>query len=181
MTVAHSDPWSCAACGRTADLAACAVEVGLVRLDTRGGEGFQLGSAGIERELSPLLNPCPCGGRLQPGAGDGPPVAAGFDHAVLAPLADRGWQVLLATPELEPLRELWRPRAALLAGRDHDLGKEDVLRLRLEDKLARLQSELERARAAGDEDAAETAHARYIELGTTYVRRFVRSDEPRPT
>ena len=56
-----------------------------------------------------------------------------------------------------------------------------MLRLRLEDKLAALQAELERARAAGDDDAAEAAHARYIELGTTYVRRFVRSDERRPS
>ena len=53
-----------------------------------------------------------------------------------------------------------------------------MLRIRLEDKLAALQTEVERATAAGDLDAAETAHARYIELGTTYVRRFVRPDEP---
>ena len=59
-----------------------------------------------------------------------------------------------------------------------ELSKEDVLRLRLEDKLAALQAEVERAWADGDADAAEAAHARYIELGTTYVRRFVRPDEP---
>ena len=41
--------------------------------------------------------------------------------------------------------------------------------LRLEDKLAALAAEIERATTAGDEDAAEAAHARYIELGTTYV------------
>ena len=35
----------------------------------------------------------------------------------------------------------------------------------------------ERATAPGDQDAAEAAHARYIELGTTYVRRFVARDE----
>ena len=87
----------------------------------------------------------------------------------------------MATPELAELVEVWRPRAALLAGGEQELGKEDVLRLRLEDKLAALQAELERARAAGDDNAAEAAHARYIELGTTYVRRFVRSDERRPS
>jgi hypothetical protein len=86
----------------------------------------------------------------------------------------------VATPELAELVEVWRPRAALLTGTG-DLAKEDVLRLRLEDKLAALQAELERARDAGDDDAAEAAHARYIELGTTYVRRFVRSDERRPS
>jgi len=73
---------------------------------------------------------------------------------------------------------VWRPRALVLMGREQELAKEDVLRLRLEDKLAALQAEVERATAAGDRDAAEAAHARYIELGTTYVRRFVRSHEP---
>ena len=83
-----------------------------------------------------------------------------------------------ATPALTELREVWRPRALVLMGREQELAKEDVLRLRLEDKLAALQAEVERATAAGDSDAAEAAHARYIELGTTYVRRFVRSHEP---
>ena len=55
----------------------------------------------------------------------------------------------------------------------HELDREQVLGLRLEDKLAALQAEVERATTAGDEEAAEAAHARYIELGTTYVRRFV--------
>ena len=48
--------------------------------------------------------------------------------------------------------------------------------LRLEDKLAALAAEVERATRAGDQEAAETAHARYIELGTTYARRFVAHD-----
>ena len=39
-------------------------------------------------------------------------------------------------------------------------------------RLAGLQAEIERARAAGDDDAAQMAHARYIELGTSYARRF---------
>jgi hypothetical protein len=73
---------------------------------------------------------------------------------------------------------VWRPRALLLLGREDELEKADVLRLRLEDKLAALQAEVERATATGDDEGAETAHARYIELGTTYVRRFVRPDEP---
>jgi len=81
---------------------------------------------------------------------------------------------------LSDLRSAWGPRAVALAGRSDELAKEDVLRIRLEDKLTALQTEVERATAAGDLDAAETAHARYIELGTTYVRRFVRPDEPAP-
>ena len=175
------DPWTCSECGRSADLAGNSVEVGLLRLALNGAGNFRLGSQGIETEVAALLVPCDCGGRFQPGEGDGPPATAAFDREALAPMAAAGWETLVAAPELSELVEVWRPRAALLAGGEQELAKEDVLRLRLEDKLAALQAELERARAAGDDDAAEAAHARYIELGTTYVRRFVRSDERRPS
>ena len=67
------------------------------------------------------------------------------------------------------LREVWRPRALRLLGREAELTREDVLGLRLEQRLAGLQAEIERARAAGDDDAAQMAHARYIELGTSYA------------
>lgn len=173
-----SEPWHCRSCGAGIDLAHSAVEVGLVRLAGDGDEGFQLGGAGIEAQIEPLLAPCGCGGRFAAGAGDGPPAVARFDPERMRPLALRGWARLEASEALAPLREVWRPRALVLSGREQELAKEDVLRLRLEDKLASLQAELERATAAGDDDAAETAHARYIELGTTYVRRFVRPDEP---
>jgi hypothetical protein len=173
-----SDPWSCGACGATADLAAASVEVGLIRLTVRGASGFRLGSDGIETEVAGALSPCACGGRFAPGAGTGAHVAPAFDGASMRDAAARGWPVLEADPSLATLREVWRPRALLLAGREDELSREDVLRLRLEDKLAALQAEVDRATAAGDADAAETAHARYIELGTTYVRRFVRPDEP---
>ena len=78
----------------------------------------------------------------------------------------------------------WRPcggrgRCGLL-GRDADLTREQQLELRLEQRLANLQAEIERARCAGDEDAAQAAHARYIELGTTFVRRFVLIENGRP-
>ena len=149
-----------------------------MRLATDGEEGFRLGSAGIERQLAGLFVSCSCGGRLVPGAGDRPAVAARFDADRLLPVAELGWKRLSASAQLSELREVWRPRVLLLLGRAAELDKPDVLRLRLEDKLAALQAEVERATAAGDGEAAETAHARYIELGTTYVRRFVRSDEP---
>ena len=75
--------------------------------------------------------------------------------------------------------------ARLAAGAGADPGRERGLAGRRtccgcgsRHKLAALQAEVERATAAGDSDAAEAAHARYIELGTTYVRRFVRSHEP---
>jgi hypothetical protein len=172
------DAWHCAACGSTADLAMTPVEVGLVRLAVGGSDGFRLGSSGIEHEIGPLLEACPCGGRFVPGPGPGPVVAAAFAVDRLAPVAADGLAALEAAPELSGLRDAWGPRAVALAGRGGDLAKEDVLRIRLEDKLSALQTEVERATAAGDADAAETAHARYIELGTTYVRRFVRPDEP---
>jgi hypothetical protein len=172
-----SDPWSCGTCGATADLASASVEVGLIRLATHGAKGFRLGSDGIETEVAATLSPCSCGGRFAPGPGAGVHVAPAFDEAGMREAAVRGWTVLEREPAVAPLREVWRPRALFLGGREDDLSREDVLRLRLEDKLAALQVEVERATAAGDTDAAETAHARYIELGTTYVRRFVRPDE----
>ena len=168
------DPWHCEACGAAYDMAARTLEVGLVRLALDGPEGFRLGSAGIEAEVAPLLDPCVCGGRIVPGGG----ATLGSDPVVaregLLPLARRGWEVLEACeePGLVRLRDVWRPRALRLLGRDDELSSEDVLGLRLEERLAGLRAEIERARAAGDEDAAQMAHARYIELGTSYARRF---------
>jgi len=155
-------------------MAACTLEVGLVRLALDGPDAFRLGSAGIEAEVAPLLEPCACGGRLVAGGdatlGSDPVVA----REALLPLARRGWEVLAGCeePGLQRLREVWRPRALRLLGRDEELSPEDVLGLRLEQRLAGLREEIDRARAAGDEDAAQMAHARYIELGTSYARRF---------
>jgi hypothetical protein len=176
--VAAPDNWHCEACGAGADLSPLAVEVGLVRLAGEGDHGFRLGSGGIERQVGDLLAGCECGGRLVPGSGGTPAVVARFDRDRLLPVAELGWRRLCDSLALAELCEVWRPRALLLLGREQELEKPDVLRLRLEDKLAALQAEIERATAAGDDEAAETAHARYIELGTTYVRRFVRPDEP---
>jgi len=155
-------------------MASCTLEVGLVRLALDGPAAFRLGSAGIEAEVAPLLEPCACGGRLVAGGdatlGSDPVVA----REALLPLARRGWEVLAGCeePGLQRLREVWRPRALRLLGRDEELSPEDVLGLRLEQRLAGLREEIDRARAAGDEDAAQMAHARYIELGTSYARRF---------
>jgi hypothetical protein len=171
----RTDPWRCRACGRPADLAPHALEVGLVRLAVAGPDGFRLGSAGVEPVVADTLAPCPCGGRLEAGTGAGDPLAPGFDAEALRPLAQRGWRVLEASgePALGRLRALWRPRALALLGRDDEVSRDERLRLRLEERLAGLAGEMEAARARGDDDAAEAAHARYIELGTTYVRRFV--------
>ena len=169
-----ADPWHCEACGAAYDMASRTLEVGLVRLALRGTDGFKLGSEGIEADVAELLEPCGCGGRIAPGGdatlGSDPVVA----REALVPLARRGWEVLGGAddPGLRRLREVWRPRALVLLGREAELTPEDVLGLRLEQRLAGLQAEIDRARAAGDDDAAQMAHARYIELGTSYARRF---------
>ena len=168
-------PWHCEVCGAAYDMAARTLETGLVRLALDGPEGFRLGSAGIEAEVGPLLESCACGGRIVPG-GDAEKLGSDpvFSHEALLPLARRGWEMLevCEEPGLVRLRAVWRPRALRLLGREDELSPEDVFGLRLEQRLADLRAEIDRARAAGDEDAAQMAHARYIELGTSYARRF---------
>jgi hypothetical protein len=151
------EPDRCPDCGRVHEQVDESLEAGLVRLALRGEDGFALGTAGIDEALDPLRAVC---GRLGPDA----------------PFAE-GWDVLehTADPRLRELREVWRPRALRLLGRAGELGPEQVLELRLEDRLRALETEIRRATAAGDAEAAEMAHARYIELGTTYVRRVVAS------
>ena len=184
IPAARSDVWTCRRCGAAHELALRSLEVGLVRLATRGEEGFQLGSGGIEAEVEPLLEPCACGGTLThdpqvPGTPDAVPGT--FRGDALRPLAERGWAVLSAStdPRLGRLAALWRSRALVLLGRAADLTREQQLELRLEGRLAGLQAEIERARSAGDEEAAQAAHARYIELGTMFMRRFVLVEDGR--
>jgi hypothetical protein len=185
IPAARSDAWSCGDCGTAHELAGRSLEVGLVRLATHGEDGFRLGSEGIEAELAPLLDPCACGGRLTslprvPHTAD--PVPGSLDTEALRPFAERGWAVLEATADerLRRLADLWRSRALVLVGRAGELTREQQLELRLEGRLAGLAAEIERARAAGDDEAAQAAHARYIELGTTFVRRFVLAPDGRP-
>jgi hypothetical protein len=170
-----ADPWHCESCGAAYDMASRGLEVGLVRLALHGAEGFRLGTPGIEADVARLLAPCVCGGRLAPG---GEPAILGSDPVFAAEelraVAAAGWDVLERSedPALGRLRDVWRPRALRLLGREAELSPEDVLGLRLEQRLAGLQAEIDQARAAGDDDAAQMAHARYIELGTNYARRF---------
>ncbi len=176
-----ADPWRCERCGRPCDLAGPRVELGLLRLSLEPDAArFRLGSAGIETQVAALLAPCPCGGRLEPGEGEGLPLEPELDAGRLREAAGRGWRALEASadPHLGELRRLWRPRALVLLGRGDELGREEQLRLRLEGRLEALRADMEQARLRGDDDAAEAAHARYIELGTTYVRRFLLADEP---
>ncbi len=181
ITNARSDEWHCDICGGTADLAALSAEVGLVRLAAYGEDGFRLGTVGVEDRVAALLAPCDCGGVFQPGTGPEPePVTARFRAEALAPVAEIGWQVLLrsADPRLSDLAAVWRPRALRAAGRARELSKQELLELKVESKLQQLMFEMRQARAAGDEDAEDAAHARYVELGTIYVQRFVRGAQP---
>jgi hypothetical protein len=191
IPAARSDLWQCRQCGALHELATRSLEVGLVRLAVDGESGFRLGSDGIEAHIEPLLAPCACGGRLTRGQTPNetatepsqPPfgVRPRFEAEALRPLAERGWAVLEASADrrLARLAALWRSRALVLLGREDELTREQQLELRLEGRLAGLQADIERAREAGDDDAAQAAHARYIELGTTFVRRFVLSGDDR--
>ena len=175
ITASRTDPWHCRACGARADLANRSPAVGLVRLATAGPGGFRLGSDGIEPEIEPLLEPCGCGGRFTPGSGTGERSAVEFHPELLRPLAERGWRVLEESddPRLAALRDVWRPHALVACGRADELGREEQLRIKLEGRLAGLLEDVASARERGDEDAADAAQARYVELGTTYMRRFV--------
>ena len=177
VTTARTDPWHCPDCAAAADLAPLSAEIGLVRIAGHGSEGFVLGSGGIEAEIAPLLADCECGGRFEPGPGEGEPVLAAFDADRLRAQAVAGWDALQADPELARLAVVWRARALRAAGREEELSNDEVLELRLEGRLNALLLNMERAHRAGDEDAAEAAHARYVEIATTYATRTLR-DRP---
>ena len=188
IPAARTDPWRCLGCGAVHELATRSLEVGLVRLAVHGEQNFRLGSAGIESDVEPLLEPCACGGRLTheypvPGTRYSPEASSPPStkrRSGPSPSADGRSSTAAPTRASSGLATLWRPRALRLLGRDADLTREQQLELRLEQRLANLQAEIERARCAGDDDAAQAAHARYIELGTTFVRRFVLIENGRP-
>ena len=97
-----------------------------------------------------------------------------WDTAELAPLADAGWRALLAAEddELDMLAVVWRPRALALAGRADELSRDDVVRGRLEQRVAEVSARMQAALAAGEADEAERLHARAIELGTVLAGRL---------
>ena len=144
-----------------------------MRLARDGEDGFRLGSAGHRGRVAPLLEPCSCGGRLEPGAGAGEPIVRRVSSRMrCGPWPRRAGRCSnrRADPRLREIAGIWRPRALRALGREDELTAEELLELRLEGRLQELLLAIERAEAAGDVDAAEAAHARYVELGTTYVQ-----------
>ena len=156
--------YHCERCGGEVDLARTPLESGLVRLAVLGPEGFALtfDDPAVHAAAAPALGPCPH--ELEPS----------WDRAALQPLADAGWQALLAAEddELDLLAVVWRPRALALAGRADELSRDDVVRGRLEQRVAQVTARMQVALADGDADEAERLHARAIELGTVLAGRL---------
>jgi hypothetical protein len=156
--------YHCELCGGDVDLSRTPLESGLVRLATLGPEGFELAfdDPAVHAAAAPALGPCPH-------AAD-----PSWDPDELRPLADAGWRALLAAAddELDLLAVVWRPRALALAGRADELSRDDLVRGRLEQRVAEVSARMQVALAAGEADEAERLHARAIELGTVLAGRL---------
>jgi hypothetical protein len=157
-------PYHCDRCGGEVDLARTPLESGLVRLAALGANGFELefDDPAVHAAAALALGACP----------HGPDPS--WQAAKLAPLADAGWRALVAAEddELETLALVWRPRALALAGRASELSRDDVVRGRLEQRVAQVTARMHVALDAGDADEAERLHARAIELGTVLAGRL---------
>jgi hypothetical protein len=154
----------CERCGGEVDLGRTPLESGLVRLAALGADGFELefDDPAVHAVAATALGPCPH------------VTEPSWQRAELAPLADAGWRALIAADddELETLAMVWRPRALTLAGRGSELSRDDVVRGRLEQRVAQVSARMQEALAAGDDDEAERLHARAIELGTVLAGRL---------
>jgi hypothetical protein len=156
--------YRCERCGGEVELERTPLESGLVRLATLGAAGFRLAfdDPAVHAAAAPALGPCPH--EADPS----------WDREALRPLADAGWSTLLAAgdDELDLLAVVWRPRALALAGRADELSRGDVVRGRLEQRVAEVAARMQVALAAGEDDEAERLHARAIELGTVLAGRL---------
>jgi hypothetical protein len=156
--------YHCELCGGEVDLSRTPLESGLVRLATLGPVGFELAfdDPAVHGAAAPALGPCPHG------------ADPSWDTDELRPLADAGWRALLAAEddELDLLAVVWRPRALALAGRADELSRDDIVRGRLEQRVAEVSARMQVALAAGEADEAERLHARAIELGTVLAGRL---------
>ena len=156
--------YHCELCGGDVELSRTPLESGLVRLATLGPEGFELAfdDPAVHAAAATALGACPH-------------VAdPSWDRDALQPLADAGWSALLAAEddELDLLAVVWRPRALALAGRADELSRDDIVRGRLEQRVAEVSARMQVALAAGEADEAERLHARAIELGTVLAGRL---------
>jgi hypothetical protein len=156
--------YHCPRCRGEVDLARTPLESGLVRLAALGPGGFELAfdDPAVHAAAAPALGPCPH-------------VAdPSWDITELRPLADAGWRALVAAEddELDLLAVVWRPRALALAGRADELSRDDIVRGRLEQRVAEVAGRMQVALDAGEADEAERLHARAIELGTVLAGRL---------
>jgi hypothetical protein len=156
--------YHCELCGGDVELSRTPLESGLVRLATLGPAGFELSfdDPSVQAAAAGALGACPH--HEDPS----------WDREALRPLADAGWRALLSAEddELDQLAVVWRPRALALAGRSDELSRDDVVRGRLEQRVAEVSARMQAALAAGEADEAERLHARAIELGTVLAGRL---------
>ena len=156
--------YHCELCGAEVDLSRTPLESGLVRLATLGPEGFELAfdDPRVHAVAAAALGPCPH---------DADP---SWDADKLRAPRRRRLERLVAAgdDELDLLAVVWRPRALALAGRADELSRDDVVRGRLEQRVAEVSARMHAALAAGEADEAERLHARAIELGTVLAGRL---------
>ena len=147
---------------------------------TDGEDGFRLGSDGIER-VEPLL----AGLRLRRAAGARrEPCIRRCPARSIQAGCGRGRARLGACSRRAPIaaraaREVWRSRALVLLGRGGRADTGSRARAAPRGRLAGLQAEIERAPPPATRRRPQAAHARYIELGTTFMRRFVLVEDGR--
>ena len=144
------------------DLGAYAFEAGTVRLAVHGADGSPLDFSDptVREAIVAALSDDPFAPFSQDALKAHAPAAlAALDAA------------LPAHDELARLAALWRPRLLVLADRKDELTGEQTVVLRFEERLRDIKRGMAEAEAAGDEDAREALHAKYIEVGTTYAGR----------
>jgi hypothetical protein len=140
-----------------ADLASHPLEAAVVRLALHGAAGLRLPPT--EPDVAAVFASLDA---------DEPDVARYAAPALDALIRGAG-----GDERLQRMLGTWRGYLERRAGlRPAPAGSEEALRVRLEERLARIVAAMEQARDAGDEPRAQALHARYIELGTSYATRL---------
>jgi hypothetical protein len=160
-----SQPLESSAGAGIVDLDLYPFEAGVVRLAVHGADGSPLdfSDAAVRAAIVDTLSDDPFAQEaLQVHA---PAALAALDAA----LPDH--------EELARVAALWRPRLLVLADRKDELTGEQTVVLRFEERLREIKRGMAEAEAAGDEDAREALHAKYIEVGTTYAGRLAAREQ----